>query len=39
MCPHLFGKRYCFELDSEWMLAKLVLLVGKLGVIRVVSSQ
>ena len=39
MCPYLFGKYWCFRLDSEWMFAKLVLLNEKLGVMRVVTSQ
>ena len=38
-CPYVFGKHQCFGLDSEWMFAKLLLLDGKLGVMRVVTSQ
>ena len=34
-----FGKHWCFGLDSEWMFAELVLLDGKLGVMRVVTNQ
>ena len=32
-------RNWCFGLDSELMFAKLVLLNGKLGVMRVVTSQ
>ena len=35
----IFGKHQCFGLDSECMFAQLVLLNGKLGVMRVVTSQ
>ena len=37
--PEFSLQHLCFRLDSEWMFAKFVLLNGKLGVMRVVTSQ